>query len=160
MTKSYDIRSCKTKTLAVRILQGYEITKKKCSHCGVPLMKYRDETSCVICPKVVDSTGTSEDGGVEIINNLLSGSTLGSGSVSGSESSPTQHDDEQSEDAMDDSNRNSTNNVTSSYSIESEDDNYAPSIEDDIRRYLEHHDVNETIVEESPSVSEIVNVPL
>jgi hypothetical protein len=117
-------------------------------------MKYRDETSCVICPKVVDSTGTSEDGGVEIINNLLSGSTLGSGSVSGSESSPTQHDDEQSEDAMDDSNRNSTNNVTSSYSIESEDDNYAPSIEDDIRRYLEHHDVNETIVEESPSVSE------
>ena len=155
MTKSYDIRSCKTKTLAVRILQGYEITKKKCTHCGVPLMKYRDETSCVICPKVVDSTGLSEDGGVEIINNLLSGSTLGSGSsVSGSESSPTLHDEEQIEDAMDDSNRNSINNVPSSYSIESEVENYAPSIEDDIRRYLEHHNVNETIVEESPSVTE------
>ena len=160
MTKSYDIRSCKTKTLAVRILQGYEITKKKCTHCGVPLMKYRDETSCVICPKVVDSTGISEDGGVEIINNLLSGSTLGSGSVSGSESSPTQHDEEQSEDVMDSSNRNSINNVTTSYSIESEDDNnYAPSIEDDIRQYLEHHKVNETIVEEEPSSPSVTETP-
>jgi len=112
-SKAYDIRSCQTKTLAVRILQGYEITKTKCTHCGVPLMEYKGNVSCVICPKLVDTIEEyEEDGGVEIINNLLSGSMLGS------MSSSSLH---QSLEELDDIDYNSNADVMkSSYSIESE----------------------------------------
>ena len=82
-SKAHDIRSCQTKTLAVRILQGYEITKTKCTHCGVPLMEYKGNVSCVVCPQLEDTVEEArEDGGVEIINNLYSGSMLGSMSTS------------------------------------------------------------------------------
>ena len=117
-SKAYDIRSCQTKTLAVRILQGYEITKTKCTHCGVPLMEYKGNVSCVICPKLVDTIEEyEEDGGVEIINNLLSGSMLGSMSSS----LHGQSGRNQSLEELDDVDYNSIADVMkSSYSIESE----------------------------------------
>ena len=124
-TKAYDIRSCQTKTLAVRILQGYEITKTKCTHCGVPLMEYKGKASCVICPQVLDSAVEGEeDGGVEIINNLLSGSMLGS--MSSSVNSRQQGGRRQSGELLDISHRShNADTMKSSYSIESEED-YVP----------------------------------
>lgn len=121
-SKSYDIRSCQTKTLAVRIVQGYEITKTKCTHCGIPLMEYKGNVSCVICPKLEDAIDEGgEDGGVEIINNLLSGSILGS------MSSSRESVGNQSFEELDNSSHiSNAEDITPSYSIESEAE-YLPS---------------------------------
>ncbi|KAL7491421.1 hypothetical protein ACHAWT_001988 [Skeletonema menzelii] len=134
-SKAHDIRSCQTKTLALRILQGYEITKTKCTHCGVPLMEYKGNISCVICPQLEDKIEEArEDGGVEIINNLYSGSMLGSMSSS---VNSEEHGRNQSFEELD----NADVMTTSYYSIESD------------AEYLSPNDTDDTIVKDALAVS-------
>ena len=52
-------RSNANLTYTAKLLDGYHMHSQTCSECDMPMMKYEDSVSCVICPPKVKEVARS-----------------------------------------------------------------------------------------------------
>jgi uncharacterized Zn finger protein (UPF0148 family) len=49
-----------TKVLGVKIMQGYSLLEKQCSHCTMPLTEYKGSIDCFVCPVLEKKVAKSQ----------------------------------------------------------------------------------------------------
>ncbi|KAL3789656.1 hypothetical protein ACHAW5_002373 [Stephanodiscus triporus] len=59
MSQFYERRSNANLTYTAKLLDGYHMHSQICSECDMPMMKYEDSVTCVICPPKVKEVAKS-----------------------------------------------------------------------------------------------------